>query len=115
MKRPTMPKLAVILATLTSFAWIVVLYATPWSPANGPLAAIALAIPVGLSLWGLSSERLRRVAGIALLLFSLMVVLISVWIIGLSYLPSAILLLIGKRAEVSPRPNCSPITPRLNH
>jgi hypothetical protein len=99
MKRPTMPKLAVILATVTSFAWIVVLYATPWSPANGPRAAIVLAIPVGLSLWGLSSEGLRRVAGAAILVFSLVVSLISVWMIGLSYLPSAILLLISKRAE----------------
>lgn len=104
-----MPKLAVILATLTSFAWIVLLYATPWSPANGPLAAIALAIPVGLSLWGLSSERFRRVAGVALLVFSLVVFVISVWMIGLSYLPSAILLLIAKRAEAAPQPDCSPI------
>jgi hypothetical protein len=99
MRRLTIPKLAVILATLVSFAWIVVLYATPLSQANGPRAAIVLAIPVGLSLWGLSSEKRRRLAGVALLVFSLIVFLVSVWMMGLSYLPSAILLLVGKRAE----------------
>jgi hypothetical protein len=98
MKRLTIPKLAVILAALVSFAWIVVLYALPPSPANGPRAAIVLAIPVGLSLWGLSSVRTRRMAGAAMLVFSLLVFFVSVWMIGLSYLPSAILLLAGKRA-----------------
>lgn len=37
--------------------------------------------------------------GATLLVFSLMVCLISVWMIGLSYLPSAILLLLSKGAE----------------
>jgi len=99
MRRLTIPKLSVILATLVSFAWIVLLYATPWAPANGPRAAVVLAIPVVLSLWGLSSEKRRRVAGVALLVFSLVVFFVSVWMIGLSYLPSAILFLISKRAE----------------
>src|SRR3984885_1821713 len=99
MRRLTLPKLAVILATLVSFAWIIILYALPPSPANGPRAAIVLAIPVGLSLWGLSSERFRRMAGAALLVYSLLVFFVSVRMIGLSYLPSAILLLISKRAE----------------
>ena len=39
--RLTMPKSAVILSSLVSFAWIVLLYATPWSPAHGPRAARA--------------------------------------------------------------------------
>lgn len=108
MKRLTKPKVAVILAALVSFAWIVVLYATPWNPAHGPRAAIVLAIPVVLSLWGLSSERFRMIAGVALLLFSLAVSVISVWMIGLSYLPSSILLLM-KRKGRGLRPD--PITP----
>jgi hypothetical protein len=99
MRRLTVPKLAVILATLISFAWIVVLYATPLSPAHGSRAAIVLAIPVGLSMWGLSSARFRRISGVALLVFSLLVSFVSIWMIGLSYLPSAILLLTSKRAE----------------
>jgi hypothetical protein len=101
MKRLTMPKSAVILCVLVSFAWIVVLYATPWSPAHGSRAAIVLAIPVALSLWGWSSERFRRMAGAALLVFTLVICVVSFGIIGLSYLPSAILLLISKRAEAS--------------
>jgi len=100
MKRLTLPKLAVILAALISFAWIVVLYALPPNPATGPRAAMVLAIPVGLSLWGLSSDKFRRVAGAALLVYSLLVSIVSVWMIGLSYLPSALLLLTSKRAEV---------------
>jgi hypothetical protein len=100
MRRLTLLKLAVILATLISFAWIVVLYALPPNPASGPRPAIVLAIPVGLSLWGLSSERFRRVAGAAILVYSLVVFLVSVRMIGLSYLPSAILLLTSKRTEV---------------
>jgi hypothetical protein len=104
MKRLTLPKLAVILATLISFAWIVVLYAMPPHPATGPRPAIALAIPVGLGLWGLYSVKFRRTAGAALLVYALLVFFVSVWVIGLSYLPSAILLLTSKRAEVSPRP-----------
>jgi len=99
MRRLTAPKLAVILASLVSFVWIVVLYAMPPNPAHGPRAATMLAIPVGLSLWGLSSDRFRRPAGATLLVFSLLVFFVSVWMIGLSYLPSAILLLISKRAE----------------
>ena len=100
MKRLTMPKLAVILAALASFGWIVILYGTPLMPADGPRAAIALAIPVGLSLWGLSAAKFRRFAGVAIAVFSLLVLLVSVWMIGLSYLPSAILLLKSKRAVV---------------
>jgi hypothetical protein len=99
MKRLTVPKLAVILATLASFAWIVVLYATPWSPAHGPRAAIVLAIPVGLSLWGLSSAKLRRGAAFALLLFSLVIFVVSVWMIALSYVPSAMLLLTSRKSQ----------------
>jgi hypothetical protein len=99
MKRLTMPKLAVILATLLSFAWIVVLYALPGSPAQGPRAAIILAIPVGLSLWGLSSDRFRTAAGAAMVVFSLLVCFVSFWIIGLSYLPSGILLLTSKKGR----------------
>jgi hypothetical protein len=106
MRRLTLPKLAVILAALVSFAWIVVLYALPPNPTKGPRAAIVLAIPVGLSLWGLSSERFRRVAGAALLVYALLVFFVSVWIVGLSYLPSAILLLTSKRAEArAPTPS----------
>jgi len=101
MKRLTMQKSAVMLCALVSFAWIVLFYATPWSPAHGPRAAIVLAIPVALSLWGLSSERFRRMAGAALLVFTVVICVVSFWIIGLSYLPSAILLLISKRAEAS--------------
>jgi hypothetical protein len=108
-----MPKLAVIVTTLVSFAWIVLLYATPWNLAHGPRAALVLAIPVGLSLWGLSSARLRRIAGAALLLFSLVIFLVSFWIIALSYLPSAILLLASKRAEAF-TPALSP-NDLLNH
>jgi hypothetical protein len=76
-----------------------VLYALPPNPATGPRPAMVLAIPVGLSLWGLSSERFRRLAGAAVLVYSLLVFFVSVWMIGLSYLPSAILLLTSKRAE----------------
>lgn len=93
-----MPKLAVVLASLASFAWLlflVTLASRGPSPVSGR-AVTALAIPVVLSLWGWFSERLRRVAGAALLVFSLVVLLIS---IGLSYLPSAILLLMSKKAE----------------
>jgi hypothetical protein len=104
MKRLTLPKLAVILSALVSFAWIVVLYALPPSPTNGPRAALVLSIPVALSLWGLSSERFRRAAGAALLVFALVVFLVSVWMIALSYLPSAILLLISKGPRLAPRP-----------
>lgn len=105
MKRLTAPKLAVILSALVSFAWIVVLYAIPPAPAHGPRAAMVLAIPVALSLWGLSSDKFRRIAGITILVFSLLVFFVSVWMIALSYLPSGILLLISKRAEVvSPGP-----------
>jgi hypothetical protein len=106
MKRLTIPKLAVILSTLVSFAWIVILYALPGSPASGPRAALALAIPVALSLWGLSSHRFRKLAGAAILLYALAIFFISFWIISLSYLPSAILLLISKRAEApAPAPS----------
>jgi hypothetical protein len=97
----TLPKLAAILASLASLAWMVTLVTltnrTPF-PLSGR-AVMVLAIPVGLSLWGLISDRFRKVAGTALLVFSLLVCLISVWPIGLSYLPSAILLLTSKRAE----------------
>ncbi len=107
MKRFTIPKLAVILATLVSFAWIVILYALPGSPASGPRAAVALAIPVALSLWGLSSDRFRRLAGAAILVYSLLAIFfVSFLIMGLSYLPSALLLLISKRAEArAPAPS----------
>ena len=107
MKRFTLPKLAVILATLVSFAWIVILYALPGSPVSGPRAAMALAIPVALSLWGLSSDRFRRLAGAAILVYSLLAIFfVSFLIMGLSYLPSAILLLISKRAEArAPAPS----------
>jgi hypothetical protein len=98
-RRFTIPKLAVILATLVSFAWIVILYAFPGSPASGPRAALALAIPVALSLWGLSSDRYRKVAGGTILVFAVVAMFVSVLTIGLSYLPSALLLLISKRAE----------------
>ncbi|HTC86673.1 MAG TPA: hypothetical protein VK686_00175 [Bryobacteraceae bacterium] len=101
MKRLNMPKSAVILSALVSFAWIVLFYATPWSPAHGPRAALVMAIPVALSLWGFSSERFRRMAGIALLVFTFVICVVSFWIIGLSYLPSAILLFLSKRAEAS--------------
>jgi hypothetical protein len=37
---------------------------------------------------------------VAIAVFSLLVLLVSVWMIGLSYLPSAILLLKSKRAGV---------------
>jgi hypothetical protein len=100
MKRLTMPKLAVILAALASFGWIVILYGTPLMPAEGPRGAIALAIPVGLSLWGLSAERFRRLAGVAIAVFALLVFMVSVWMIGVSYVPSAILLLMSKKAGV---------------
>jgi hypothetical protein len=100
-KRLTLPKFAVVLATLVSFAWIVVLYALPPNPAQGPRAAIVLAIPVAVSLWGLSSDKFRKVAGAALLVFSLVILIVSVWMIAVSYLPSAILLLTSKRAEAS--------------
>jgi hypothetical protein len=40
-------------------------------------------------------------AGAALLVFIAVICVVSFWIIGLSYLPSAILLLISKRAEAS--------------
>jgi hypothetical protein len=92
-----MPKVAVIVTTLVSFAWIVLLYAS--RSANGPRAALVLAIPVALSLWGLSSAKRRKMAGASILLFSLVIFLVSFWIIALSYLPSAILLLASKRAE----------------
>src|ERR1700733_973599 len=106
MKRFTKPKLAVILATLVSFTWIFILYAFPGSPASGPRVAMALAIPVALSLWGLSSDRFRRLAGAAILVYALVVIFVSVLIIGLSYLPSALLLLISKRAEArAPAPS----------
>lgn len=110
MKRLTKPKIAVILATLVSFAWIVILYALPKSPATGPRAAMVLAIPVGLSLWGLSADRFRKLAGGALVLFSLAIAVISIWIIGVGYLPSAVLLLTSKRAEArAPAPHSSEI------
>jgi hypothetical protein len=89
MKRLTPPKLAVILATLTSFAWLFVVYSG---------IAGVLAIPVILSLVGLTGPRRQSYAGIAIVLFSLLALFLSVWI-GLSYLPSAILLLTSKRAE----------------
>ncbi|HTB18455.1 MAG TPA: hypothetical protein VK708_10070 [Bryobacteraceae bacterium] len=108
MKRLTMPKLAVILAALVSFAWIVLFYATPWSPAQGPRAAIILAIPVAISLGGLSAEKRRKVAGVALLLFSLVVILVSFWIIAVSYLPSAILFLASRKGQGS-RPDPFPV------
>jgi hypothetical protein len=101
MKRLTIPKLAVILATLASFAWIVVLYATPLMPANGPRAAIILAIPVGVSLWGLSSDRFRKLAGVALLVFALAIFVVSVWMIALCYVPSAALFLLSKKGQGS--------------
>jgi hypothetical protein len=100
MRRFTVPKVAVILATLASFAWIVVLYVT--RSVDGPRAALVLAIPVAVSLWGWSSERFRKLAGVALLVFSLAILLASVWMIALSYVPSAILFLVGRRAEVAP-------------
>jgi hypothetical protein len=93
-----MPKLAIKLASL---AWMVILATLANRvplPVSG-LAVIVLAIPVGLTLWGLISDRFQKMAGTALLVFSLMVCLISVWTIGLSYFPSAILLLVNKRAE----------------
>jgi hypothetical protein len=99
MKRLTIPKLAVILATLVSFTWIFILYAFPGSPARGPRVALAVAIPVALSLWGLSSDRFRKVAGAAILVYALVVIFVSVLIVGLSYLPSAILLLISRRGQ----------------
>jgi hypothetical protein len=106
MKRLTIPKLAVILATLVSFAWIVILYALPGSTASGPRGAMVLGIPVALSLWGLSSTRFRKVAGAAILIFSIGIFFVSVWMIALSYLPSAILLLISKGAEArAPTPS----------
>ena len=102
MKRLTLAKFAVILATLISFAWIVLLYATPFGdPAHGPRGALVLAIPVALSLWGFASDKFRKIAGIALLVFSLVIFLVSVWMVALSYLPSAILLLTSKRAEAN--------------
>jgi hypothetical protein len=100
-KRLTLPKFAVILSALLSFAWIIVLYALPPSPAHGPRAAMVLAIPVALSLWGWSSDKFRKIAGAALLVFSLVIFFVSFWMIALSYLPSAILLLTSKRAEAS--------------
>jgi hypothetical protein len=105
MKRLTVPKLAVILATLASFAWIVVLYATPLMPANGPRAAIILAIPVGVSLWGFSSDRFRKPAGVVLLVFAFAIFLVSVWMIGLCYVPSAVLLFFAKGPRLTPRPS----------
>jgi hypothetical protein len=100
LKRLTIPKLAVILATLVSFAWIVILYALPGSPASGPRAAIALAIPVALSLWGLSSVRFRKLAGAAILVYSLLVIFfVSLLMMGLSYLPSALLLLMSRKGQ----------------
>jgi hypothetical protein len=110
-RRITIPKLAVILATLVSFAWIVVLYALQKSPASGPRAALVLAIPVAISLWGLSSHRFRKVAGAAILVYALGIFLISFWLIGLSYLPSAILLFISKGAGAS-APTPSPLRDR---
>jgi len=103
----TMPKLAVILASLASFAWLFVpMYSPPRTllQVNGLPAAVLLMIPVALSLWGLSSGRLRRVAGGTLLVFSLAVCLVSVWAIGLSYLPSSLLLLIRPRGEPAAGP-----------
>jgi hypothetical protein len=102
-----MPKFAVMLASLASLAWLAApIYSPPRTllQANGPPAAILLIIPVALSLLGLFSDRLRRGAGAALLAFSLAVCLVSVWTIGLSYLPSSVLLLIGPRKKPAGKP-----------
>lgn len=91
-----MPKLAVVLVLLASFAWVVLpVYASGQTllQVNGPSTLIVLLIPVVLSIWGLFANRWERVAGALLLLFSLVVFFLSGALIGLSYLPSSILLL----------------------
>lgn len=93
-----MPKLAVALALLASFAWCVIpVYSTHQTlvQVSGPRVLVVLMIPVLLSLWGLFSEGRERVAGAALLLFSLAVLFLSGFTLGLSYLPSSILLLLA--------------------
>ena len=94
-----MPKLAVIVASLTSVAWVFFLYRNE----TGMTLAV-LAIPVILSfVGGLGNER-QRDAGIAIVLLSLLAFLLSGWI-WLSFLPSAILLLISKKGRgFMPRP-----------
>jgi hypothetical protein len=86
------PKLVVILASLTSLAWLFSLY-----PNETYTTLMVVAIPVILSFVGLVGYERQRDAGIAIVLVSLLVFFLSGWI-GLSYLPTAILLLISKRA-----------------
>jgi hypothetical protein len=92
-----MPKVAVALAVLASLAWIVLpTYSSGQSllQVSGGSPLIVLLIPVVLSIWGIFSDGRERIAGAMLLLFSLMVFFLSGILMGLSYLPSSILLLI---------------------
>ena len=61
---------------------------------------VLLAIPVILSLLGLFSERFGRFCGVALLRFSLVTFWTSGMMLGLSYLPSSILLLIPPKSSL---------------
>jgi hypothetical protein len=90
-----MPRLAVVLAFLASFAWMVFPAYVPHETllqVNGLGAILILAIPPLLSLYGLLSEQ-QMIAGSLLLLFCLLVLFFSGILLGLSYLPTSILLL----------------------
>jgi cytochrome bd-type quinol oxidase subunit 2 len=92
-----MAKLAVVLAFLASFAWVVLpTYSSGQTllQVNGPRVLIVLLIPVVLSIWGLFLDGRERVTGGLLLLFSVAVFFLSGILMGLSYLPSALVLLI---------------------
>jgi hypothetical protein len=92
-----MPKVAVALAVLVSLAWIVLpTYSSGQSllQVSGGSPLIVLLIPVVLSIWGVFSDGREKVAGAMLLLFSLVVFFLSGILLGVSYLPSSILLLI---------------------
>ncbi len=89
-----MPRLAVVLAFIASLGWILFPAYVPHQSlvqANGLRAAIVLAAPVILGLWGLFSGR-EKIAGGLLLLFCSSVLFLSGILLGLSYLPAAILL-----------------------
>ena len=97
-----MPKLATLLSAIASLTWAFVPLGSPaHSLVQNGSAAILLTVPVVLSLWGLFAGEFRRFAGSGLLIFALLVSPISVWPLGLSYLPSAILLLIRKPTRLS--------------
>src|ERR1700737_4754394 len=74
-----MPKLAVLLAWLTSVGWFFFLY-----PNETGMTLAVLAIPVILSFEGWLGNERERDAGIAMVLFSALVFFLSGWI-WLSY------------------------------